>query len=278
MSGPQKTVKEPAKEKEAGLIHRGLNRVEFFDFDGQQMDSLPAALEAMAKEGRSRFSFHAPIYRPDYFAYSGVTCFFLSEDQEKRETSFRLLGLTMELAKKWGAEYVVSHLTFGPTDAKDEGIASSLAAKALARMARMSQDYKMPLDMEFAAYTDAFHRADLFAALVRKHQELGICIDVGHTFLGAHKRGRSYLEDIEALAPLTRSLHLWNSLGAEHTKRHHHTPLHPSQDPKEGWIDIARTINMVKRQNPGVNIIYEYPVKEVTAEIQEGYDWIASIV
>ncbi len=266
------------REKEASLIHRGLGRVEFFDFTAQQMGDLQGALDSMAAEGRGRFSFHNPIHRPAYFPYSGVTCFFLNEDREKRELSFRLLERSMELAKEWGAQYMVSHLTFGPTDSKDAETAEGLAAKACMRMAELSRVYAVPLDVEFAAYTDSFNRAALFAETVGKHPELGVCIDAGHAFLGALKRGRDYLDDIAALAPAARSLHLWNSLGPEHTKQNHHTPLHPCQDPKDGWIDIEGTLKLVRQENPRLNVIFEYPVKEVTAEIQEGYDWVAGII
>ncbi|OHC74668.1 MAG: hypothetical protein A3G18_06775 [Rhodospirillales bacterium RIFCSPLOWO2_12_FULL_58_28] len=266
------------REKEAALIHRGLNRVEFFDLTTGEADGLQDILDSMAGEGRRRFSFHAPVIRPDYFPHSGVTCFFLNEDEAKRQLSFRLLDHTMEAARRWGAEYVVTHLTFGPTDSKDQATALRLAGDACRRMAGMSRDYGIPLDLEFAAYSNAFNRADLFAEAVAPHPELGVCIDVGHAFLGAIRRQRDYLEDIAALAPRTRSLHLWNSLGEEHTKRHHHTPLHPSQKPDEGWIDIEKTMALVLHENPRVNIIYEYPVDAVTTEIQEGYDWIADMV
>lgn len=266
------------REKEAALIHRGLNRVEFFDLTASELDGLQAVLDSLAGEGRSRFSFHAPVIRPDYFPHSGVTCFFLNEDEAKRQLSFRLLGHTMATAKQRGAEYVVSHLTFGPTDSKDPATAAKLADDACRRMAEMSRNYGLPLDLEFAAYSNAFNRADLFAEAVSRRPELGVCIDIGHTFLGAIRRQRDYLEDIAALAPHTRSLHLWNSLGEEHTKRHHHTPLHPSQKPSEGWIDIENTMALVLHENPQVNIIYEYPVDAVTPEIQEGYDWIAGMV
>lgn len=271
-------AKKVNREKEASLIHRGLGRAEFFDMTAQEMAGLQDILDSMAAEGRGRFSFHSPIHRPAYFPYSGVTCFFLNEDREKRELSFRLLERSMELAKEWGAQYVVSHLTFGPTDSKDAKTAEALAAKACMRMAELSRVYAMPLDVEFAAYTDSFNGAALFAETVGKHPGLGVCIDVGHTFLGALNHGRSYLDDIAALAPAARSLHLWNSLGPEHTKQNHHTPLHPSQDPKDGWIDIEGTLKLVHQENPRLNVIFEYPVKEVTAEIQEGYDWVAGVI
>jgi hypothetical protein len=54
-------------------------------------------------------------------------------------------------------------------------------------------------------------------------------------------------------------------------------PLHPSQSPADGWIDVPAAMQTVLAHNPGVHIIFEYPVESVTPRIQEGYDWIAGL-
>ncbi len=260
------------------LIHRGLGRVEFFDLTGEQMADLGPLIEQFRAEGRDRFSFHAPIIRPEDFPHSGVTCFFLSEEKDKREKSFSLLWRTLNEARRWGADYVVSHLTFGPTDSKDPALALKLAREACARMAGMSAASAIPLDLEFAAYSDGFHEAGAFAAVVSEHEELGVCIDIGHAYLGAQGRNRNYLDDIAALAPRARSMHLWNTTGPEHTKEHHHSPLHPNQRPEDGWLDVEAILGIVIVQNPHINIVFEYPVEAVTREIRQGYDWIAEMI
>ncbi len=260
------------------LIHRGLGRVEFFDLSAEHMVNLDPLLDEFSAEGRDRFSFHAPIMRPDDFPLSGVTCFFLSEEKDLREKSFSLLQRTLDEARRWGADYVVSHLTFGPSDTKNPDTALKLTREACARMAVMSAAAGVSLDLEFAAYSDGFHDAGDFAAAVSEHGELGVCIDIGHTYLGAHGRSRNYLDDIAALAPRARSMHLWNTTGPEHTKKHHHTPLHPSQRPVEGWLDLESILGIVVAQNPHINIVFEYPVETVTAEIQHGYDWITEMI
>lgn len=264
--------------KEASFVHRGVGRVEFFDFTGPEFSGLQSTLDALAREGRERFSFHAPIVRPDYFPYSGVTCFFLSDSPADRELSFRLLDRTLECASEWGAEYVVCHLTYAPADTKDESKAERLAEEAGRRIAEMSRASGIPVDLEFAAYTDSFNRPDVFAQVVRANPELGVCIDIGHAYLGALERGRDYLDDIAALAPAARSMHLWNTTGPEHTRRHHHTPLHPCQRPEEGWIDVEQALGTVLRESPAVNVIFEYPVAAITSEIQDGYDWIDDVI
>jgi sugar phosphate isomerase/epimerase len=266
------------REKAASYIHRGLGRVEFFDFTRAQLEDFRVILDALAQEDRKQFSFHSPITRPEYFPYSGVTCFFLNEDPANRELSFRLLGHTLEHAKQWGAEYVVCHLTFGPTDTQDERTARELAVAACSRIAKMSHASGIPVDIEFAAYTDSFNRPDVFAETVGAHPELGVCIDIGHARLGALRQERDYLDDIAALAPAAHSMHLWNTKGVEHLRRHGHVPLHPRQGTEAGWIDVERALEMVLGENREVNVIFEYPVAVVTPDIQEGYDWIADVV
>ncbi|MFN3466787.1 MAG: sugar phosphate isomerase/epimerase family protein, partial [Candidatus Brocadiales bacterium] len=146
------------------------------------------------------------------------------------------------------------------------------------RLAEMSRSYGIPIHAEFTSYSHAFHRPSQFIETVGAHPELGICIDMGHTFLGAQQRNKNYFKDIEVLAPHARSMHLWNAINFEHYKKHGHVPLHPSQRPNEGWIDVERVLEAVLSVNREVNIIFEYPAKEVTREIQEGFDWVKGIV
>jgi sugar phosphate isomerase/epimerase len=262
----------------ASLVHRGLGRVEFFDLAADEVARLGATVAAHAREGRGRFSFHAPIVRPAYFPASGVTAYFLCEDPARRALSFRLLDDTLARAARCGADYVVCHLTFGATDTRDERAAVALARRACARLAAMSRTYGVRVDVEFAAYSHGFHRAELFVDAVTPHAELGICLDVGHAYLGALARGRDYLADVRTLAPATRSMHLWNTRGPGHTAAWGHTPLHPRQRPADGWIDVERTLATCLGARGAVDVVFEYPADDPRVDVEEGYAWIASVV
>lgn len=268
----------PARHPEARLIHRGLGRAEFFDLAPQQFAGLDQIMAVLRAEGRTRFSFHAPVTRPDYFPFDAIQCFFLSEDEARREDSFRLLADTLDAARAFGAEYAVCHLTYGRTDTGDARTATRLARDACARFAALSRAAGVPLDVEFAGYTDSFHAPASFLDAIAPHAELGICVDIGHTFLSARRRGRDYLGDIAALAPRARSMHLWNTTGPECHARRHHVALHPSQRPEDGWIDVPAAVRLVLDRNPAARIVFEYPVEAVTRDIQDGYDWIAGLI
>lgn len=266
------------RTKEANALHKGLGRVEAFDYAREGLGQLKDLLTSFYKEGIKGFSFHAPVPRPEYFPFPGVTSFLLNEDPANRQLSLCLFEDTLKQAREWDADYVVCHITYKPTDTQDERMATKLAEQACRRLAEMSSAYGVPIHAEFTSYSNAFHKPNQFIETVGAHRELGICIDMGHAFLGAQQRGRNYLEDIEALAPYTRSMHLWNARDFEHYKRHGHLPLHPSQKPHEGWIDVEKVLEAVLSANPKVKIIFEYPAKEVTREVQEGFDWVKGIV
>ncbi len=259
---------------EAKYMHRGLAHVEFFDYPLDDMVELRNTYKEMAVNGYKGLSFHAPMPRPAFFPFAGVTCFFLNEEPESRELSFQLVEDTLQHAQDWNADYVVTHLTYGKTDTTDSDKAILLAEDTCERFAKLSRDYCIPINIEYAAYTQAFNEPEQFVNIVSQHDELGICIDIGHTMLGAQMHKRDYFGDIEILAPYTRAMHLWNT----RCEDYEHIPLHPSQSSKEGWIDLEQTLEIVLTQNPDSTIVFEYPVTEVTPYIREGYVWIENMV
>jgi len=259
---------------EASLLHRGLGHVEFFDYPRKAMDTLKRKYAELKKNGYKGLSFHAPMPRPAFFPFAGVSCFFLNENPDNRTLSFRLVEETLQHARSWQADYIVTHLTFGKTDTANPDTALDLADKACIKLAALSEQYAMPIHLEFAAYTPSFNSPEQFAGIISQYSELGICLDVGHTMLGARLHGRDYLGDIRILAPQTMSLHLWNTRGEDQT----HIPLHPSQLPSEGWIDIEQTLKIVLACNPRITTIFEYPVNQLTPEVQAGYDWVEEMV
>ncbi len=255
-------------------MHRGLGHVEFFDYPLDDMAELDKAHKKMTVNGYKGLSFHVPMPRPVFFPYAGVSCFFLNEEPEHQELSFKLIENTLQHAQDWNTDYVVTHLTYGKTDTPDPEKAKQLAMNACERFAILSREYRIPINIEFAAYTQAFNKPEQFVEYVSQYEELGICLDTGHTMLGAEMHKRDYFHDIGILAPHTRAMHLWNT----RCESYEHIPLHPSQSPDDGWIDIEQTLEMVLSQSPNSTIVFEYPVAEVTADIQEGYDWIENMV
>lgn len=259
---------------ERGLF-RGLGHIELFDFADEDLDRLEDTLAQLSSEGYRTFSFRAPMPRPGFFPWHGDTCFLLNPDRANRELYARLLQETLEQAREWGAGYAVTPLTHAATDTDDPELAADLARGAAKRLALFSRDFGVPVDIAYNAYSPAFNRAGQFAELIARHPELGISLDVGDAYLGAVQNERDYLSDIEELAPLTRSLRLWNTRGPEHYAEHGRRPLHPSQSPDEGWIDIRRVLEIVLEQNPAVTVVFGYADEDPGERTRIGYDWVA---
>ncbi|MFQ5862380.1 MAG: sugar phosphate isomerase/epimerase family protein [Candidatus Brocadiales bacterium] len=259
--------------QEAGAIHHGQGRYEVFDHPQEGLDRLKTFLD----EQKLPFSFHAPLFRPHYFPYSGVTSFFINDDDEKRRLSFELIEQSAWEAREWGAEYMVCHLTWRE-DTKEEGKAWRLAYQGTEWLSELADSTGVPIHIEFAGYAGAFYKPEHLVEVISKYPNLGICIDTGHAFICSQLWGRNYLNDVETMAPYARSMHLWNTKGLEHWKKSGHVPLHPSQSPGEGWVDIVKTLEVVIGRNKDLRLIHEYRVGGMDDGIKEGFDWIRETV
>lgn len=259
--------------KEAGAIHHGQGRYEAFDYPAEGLDGLRAFLN----EQKLPFSFHAPLVRPHYFPYSGVTSFFINDDDERRKLTFELMEQSARDAKEWGAEYMVCHLTWRE-DTREEAKAWRLAHQGAEWLSGLAESTEVPIHIEFAGYAGAFYKPEHLVEVVSKYPNLGICIDTGHAFICSQLWGRDYLDDIETMAPYAKSMHLWNTKGFEHWKSHGHVPLHPSQSPKEGWLDMVKTLEISFGHKKDLSLIHEYRIGDTEDGIKEGFDWIRETV
>ena len=258
-------------ESPANLIHHGIGRVEVFDF---APDRLPDLRLFLSERGRP-FSFHAPFTRPPGFEHPAVAVFFLSENRYRRDESLSLVGRTVADAKAWGAEHVVTHLNWAD-DTDDEKVSVRLARESAERFSVMARE--VPIHIECGGYRGAFHDPGQFVELVSPHPGLGLCIDIGHARLISASRGRDFYKDLETMAPAARSAHLWNARDMETYRRLHHVPLHPSQRPEDGWIDIPRTLEILLSASPECRLIFEYREDGLPpARIKEGFDWVEEL-
>jgi sugar phosphate isomerase/epimerase len=260
----------------AGLLHTGLNRYEVFDF---QEDGL-GKLRAFIKEKKLPFSFHVPFFRPSYFPYAGITTFFLNDDPRKRALSFKLINSTMYYAKGWKADFVVTHLNW-MEDSKNKQKVMRLANDTESRFCELADKYNLPINVEFGGYSGYFHEPAQFVEFVLNHHLLGICVDIGHTFLISKERNRDFFKDIEIMSPHTKSIHVWNTKSIDHCKKHNHVPVHPSQKATDGWIDIKKTLEIILSGNRDCDIVFEYSQSyydNIPNKDKEGMEWVRDIV
>ncbi|MCP5007860.1 MAG: sugar phosphate isomerase/epimerase [Planctomycetes bacterium] len=261
--------------KAAGLLHTGLDRYEVFDFQADRLEKLKAFLAAR----KLPFSFHVPFFRPSYFPHTGVSTFFLNDSRYRRELSFQLMKSTLHYAKGWKADFVVTHLVW-KDDSKDRRKVLNHISNTNSRFSDLSDTYNIPINVEFGGYSGHFHEPVQFVEFVSNNPLIGICLDIGHTFLISKTRNRNFLKDIETLAPQTKSIHVWNTKGLDHCKKHNHIPVHPSQKTGDGWIDIKKTLEIILEHNKNCNIVFEYNhtyFDKLPVKVKEGMDWVRSI-
>ncbi|MFN8542757.1 MAG: TIM barrel protein [Candidatus Binatia bacterium] len=257
----------------AGLLHRGLGRVEAFDWPEDRLPELRHQLETTALP----FSLHAPLARPAGYPHGPEAVFYLNDDPAERRRAWAILEHALGHARAWGGEYVVTHLAWG-ADSTDERRALALADEAAARFAALAAASGVRVLVETGGYTGWFHTAAQYAALAATDPGLGLCIDIGHSRLVADTRGRDFFTDLAVLAPHAQAMHLWNTRGLDHYRTHHHVPLHPSQTPAEGWIDVERALDVVLARNPDCALVFEYPYDtRDAARVEEGFAWVAAI-
>lgn len=261
--------------KAAGLLHTGLDRYEVFDFQGERLGKLKEFLKAK----RRPFSFHVPFFRPSYFPHPGVSTFFLNGNPKRRELSFQLINSTLHYAKGWGADFVVTHLAW-KDDSQNRRKVMNLVSNTKSRFCDLSDTYHIPINVEFGGYSGHFHEPVQFVEFVSDHPLLGICLDIGHTFLISKARNRNFFKDVETLAPQTKSIHVWNTKGLDHTKKHNHVPVHPSQKTGDSWIDIRKTLEIILEHKKDCEIVFEYNhtyFDKIPKKIKEGMDWVRNI-
>jgi hypothetical protein len=86
----------------------------------------------------------------------------------------------------------------------------------------------------------------------------------------------------QQLAPFIGSIHLWNNRSIEDYLSFRHIPVHPSQKPEEGWVDIAHILRLILSNNPSCCIVFEsgfcYPEALGGYDFREGVRWVKELV
>jgi sugar phosphate isomerase/epimerase len=142
-------------------------------------------------------------------------------DPALRAVGVEVADAMVELGESLGAEVIVSHPgTPGPDESPEE-IEAEIARErqVVGGMARRAADYGARIAMENMIGLRSF--ASDPAALAEQverlldegHDNLGICLDVGHLALSATARGFDFTTALRRLAPLTVHAHMSDNFG-----------------------------------------------------------------
>lgn len=143
----------------------------------------------------------------------------------------------------------------------------------------MAEKYGLKVNIEYASYDHRFKNPDEWIELVKDYEDIGICLDIGQLFINCKEVGSDFYQKLKEILPYTNAIHIWNTREKSDLERFGFIPVHPSQKPEEGWIDIEKSIEIIKAQHRDIPIVFE-PNFSYNGEeyFSEGLDWVNSIM
>jgi sugar phosphate isomerase/epimerase len=266
------------------LEEYGLSRGEFVVFDPESR----AELDEYISRRRLRFSLHNPLFRPESYPENPLLACIVDPEEERRRMAVAMMVDNISLAAEMGAEFIVVHVQRPEQFAGaapggfDERKALDTALASAETLAAKSAETGLPVLIENLMDNSTFHRAEQYLAVLDAFPELGFCLDVGHLDVDARKFGFDLMEFVRAVAPRTKAMHLQNSAepSLSTAPRPWKIPVHPSQNPRDGWCDIHTIISETLKVSPDCIINFEFrPGKEhENGYIAEGMDWVRGII
>ena len=260
---------------ETGPPENGLTRGELFNFPAGELAPLTKILmgQNMVK------SIHTPLVKLEWYPDPPTWSFLCDIEEASRNRTFRMIAASIEHATEIGAEYIVVHFPTLSTDSKGESESQLLdiARKSCDRLAELSVKSGIPLHVE--GLVNSPYLSDGFLIEVLSQYPLRYCFDTGHMSLASKMRDFDLFEFVEIISPYVGSVHLWNSRGPDDYQLFRHIPVHPSQNPEDGWADIEKILKILKPDYP---VIFEsppmYPLELGSYDYLDGVKWVKEIL
>ncbi|MBI4216494.1 MAG: sugar phosphate isomerase/epimerase [Chloroflexi bacterium] len=263
---------------ETAVIANGLRRAELYNL---QAEELPEIRRAIATHNLA-VSVHTPLVHPEWYPSPPTLAYLCDPDEELRELNLRLIAQTLEQALELGADYVVAHY---PSPGTPQSTGRSLpelrdiAWASLARLAELSERHQMPLHIEGFG-PSPFLTPEFLREALAAYPRFRYCFDTGHMNLAAQRDGFDLYDFAQSLGGHIGSLHLWNTRHLADYQQHRHIPIHPSQDPAQGWTDIRRVLDIASSLSP--YLVLEswprYPEALGGYDYREGIQWLKQLL
>jgi len=262
------------------IIGNGLRRGEFFSLPARELPRLKRLLRRHNLE----WSIHAPLIQLDWYPRPLTWSFLCDTDRDKRELTMKMITLTMEQADEFGAEYVVVHFPSPTSEESDEGGSKveAIARKSCDRLAELSLKRGIPIHVEGVGASSLINAGFLKSVLKEYSPPLRYCFDTAHTHLAAIHNGFDLYAFEAELLPYLGSAHLWNVRSKDDYLAFRHIPVHPSQSAGDGWVDIARVLQIMGSIRNSLPIIFEserlYPEELGNYDYGEGVQWVKKLL
>ncbi|MCT4566159.1 MAG: sugar phosphate isomerase/epimerase [Maledivibacter sp.] len=213
------------------------------------------------KELQLPYSIHLPVYVEKWYPYNYFSAFFIDEDKEKREKSFRLLEYNLDKLKSCNPDYYVLHFPGISDSWKDTREFSKILDEALDRVDAIAKEYDVRINLEYFGSNKNFCDYNEWIAKINEYDSLGILTDTGHLYFASIMCGFDFIRSLEVLSCGSDAFHVWTTKGDKayfdcyFYKKYHHIGPHIDQVKAEGWaFDTKKVIEIISNQNKPVII------------------------
>lgn len=207
------------------------------------------------------YSIHLPVYIEDWYPYNYFSAFFISENKEKRELSFKLLECNLENLKSCNPDYFVLHFPGISEKWEDQNEFSNILCESLDRIDAISQKYDVKINLEYFGSNKNFYDYNEWISKIGEYENLGILTDTGHLYFASIMCKFDFIESLKTLSDSSDAFHVWTTMGdkayseCEFYKQYHHVGPHIDQIKSNGWaFDTEEVIKIIAKQNKPVII------------------------
>jgi len=119
----------------------------------------------------------------------------------------------------------------------------------------------------------------LLETLLDRYPRIKLCLDIGRLHL-QDKLDNNFdsFKFTTRFAKYAEVIHLWN-VKVTNTVEYRHFPVLPTLKVEEGWADVEKYLNIIKRENKLCEIFFEHKSDLITdEELESCYSWISSIL
>ncbi|QRG65359.1 sugar phosphate isomerase/epimerase [Brevibacillus choshinensis] len=169
-------------------------------------------------------------------------------------------------------EYVrESEYTLAELACKSERLFEWLSAKA--------REYGFTPVLEFDALNRYVYEENFLVSLLERYPLIKLCLDTAR--LHAQEKIDPHFDARRVLrtyAKYAKTVHLSNMRITDVFEYHHHPAL-PDCKPEDGWAPIEDYLQIIKRENQEVTIMFEHRSDWITdEELETCYEWIDQIM
>ncbi len=262
------------------IVGNDLKRGEFYNLLPDDLGELRRLIDHHGLD----WSIHAPLIQLDWYPQPPTWSFLCDVDRDRRELTMKMIVFTVEQAAEFGAEYAVVHFPSPASDAASSESPAKLEAiawRSCERLAELSLKRKVPIHVEGVGASELIN-AGFLGAVLKEFSPLRYCFDTAHSYLAAQDNEFDLYGFEAALLPYLGSVHLWNLRGWDDYHTFRHIPIHPSQSPEDGWVDIARVLKVLVSKRDSLPIIFEseraYPGELGNHDYREGVQWVKELL